>query len=306
MDEQACPRCKTTSYRNPNLKLLVNICGHKLCQTCVDVIFTRPSAACPQCNTALRRNDFRAQQFEDAGVEREVDIRKKIVKIFNKRQIDFSSCGDPLRAFNDYLEEVEIIVFNLVNKIDVDSTKKKIEQYKKHNEHLIRKNNSKQNQEESQLQAQLAGEQEEVELRHRQLELDQLSEQRRKRTEKESLINDLIYANAPADEVIARHKYVQEQQQSLHEQEKRSLFFADKHKKEKKTVDVVVLEVPLYEYMKPDVDVVGPNFPTDEDITTQGHLEYVRETCAAERAAGYTKRITCQRAIQEAFDCLFL
>lgn len=29
-DWQTCPRCKTTKYRNPKLKLLVNVCGHKL------------------------------------------------------------------------------------------------------------------------------------------------------------------------------------------------------------------------------------------------------------------------------------
>ena len=59
----------------------MNLFLHTSCQTCVDVLFTRPSAACPQCNTPLRRNDFRVQQFEDASVEREVDVRKKIVKM---------------------------------------------------------------------------------------------------------------------------------------------------------------------------------------------------------------------------------
>ncbi|TST98543.1 CDK-activating kinase assembly factor MAT1 [Bagarius yarrelli] len=30
MDDQSCPRCKTTKYRNPSLKLMVNVCGHTL------------------------------------------------------------------------------------------------------------------------------------------------------------------------------------------------------------------------------------------------------------------------------------
>ncbi|KAA8582184.1 hypothetical protein FQN60_008924 [Etheostoma spectabile] len=30
MDDQGCPRCKTTKYRNPSLKLMVNVCGHTL------------------------------------------------------------------------------------------------------------------------------------------------------------------------------------------------------------------------------------------------------------------------------------
>ncbi|KQK81881.1 hypothetical protein AAES_76945 [Amazona aestiva] len=30
MDDLGCPRCKTTKYRNPSLKLMVNVCGHTL------------------------------------------------------------------------------------------------------------------------------------------------------------------------------------------------------------------------------------------------------------------------------------
>lgn len=41
MDDQVCPRCKTTKYRNPSLKLMVNICGHALCESCVDLLFLK-------------------------------------------------------------------------------------------------------------------------------------------------------------------------------------------------------------------------------------------------------------------------
>ena len=50
------------------------------CEACVDSVFTRPSAPCPECGVALRRNHFRLQQFDDSYVEKEVDIRKKILK----------------------------------------------------------------------------------------------------------------------------------------------------------------------------------------------------------------------------------
>lgn len=63
------------------------------CTTCVDVLFTRPSAACPQCGTALRRSDFRVQQFEDGLVEKEVDVRKKIVKMLVVRNSFFWGIG---------------------------------------------------------------------------------------------------------------------------------------------------------------------------------------------------------------------
>lgn len=40
-NDQVCPRCKTTKYRNPSLKLLVNVCGHTLCESCVDLLFLK-------------------------------------------------------------------------------------------------------------------------------------------------------------------------------------------------------------------------------------------------------------------------
>ena len=37
--DQVCPRCKTTKYRNPNMKVMVNVCGHNICETCVELLF---------------------------------------------------------------------------------------------------------------------------------------------------------------------------------------------------------------------------------------------------------------------------
>uniref|UniRef100_A0A8C5AXC3 CDK-activating kinase assembly factor MAT1 n=1 Tax=Gadus morhua TaxID=8049 RepID=A0A8C5AXC3_GADMO len=80
MDDQGCPRCKTTKYRNPSLKLMVNVCGHTLCENCVDMLFVRGSGNCVQCDTPLRKSNFRVQLFEDPAVDKEVEIRKKLLK----------------------------------------------------------------------------------------------------------------------------------------------------------------------------------------------------------------------------------
>lgn len=45
MEDQVCPRCKTTKYRNPSLKLMVNVCGHTLCENCVDLLFLKGSGS---------------------------------------------------------------------------------------------------------------------------------------------------------------------------------------------------------------------------------------------------------------------
>ncbi|MEQ2177073.1 hypothetical protein GOODEAATRI_000102 [Goodea atripinnis] len=151
MDDQGCPRCKTTKYRNPSLKLMVNVCGHTLlysgkvksstsethrcrlcysgvvelgcsgggvsllsqedpvylpittplsglltaadeeigawsskqdrCENCVEMLFARGSGSCMQCDTPLRKSNFRVQLFEDATVDKEVEIRKKVMKM---------------------------------------------------------------------------------------------------------------------------------------------------------------------------------------------------------------------------------
>lgn len=107
MDDQVCPRCKTTKYRNPSLKLLVNVCGHTLCESCVDLLFLKGlrvcwclrfcihvnlssmsysgAGSCPECNVPLRRSNFRVQLFEEPKVEKEIDIRRRILRDYNKK-----------------------------------------------------------------------------------------------------------------------------------------------------------------------------------------------------------------------------
>jgi CDK-activating kinase assembly factor MAT1 len=46
----------------------------------VDLLFIKGSGACPECGSGLRRNDYRLQLFEDSFVEKEVDIRRKVLK----------------------------------------------------------------------------------------------------------------------------------------------------------------------------------------------------------------------------------
>ncbi|XP_065542908.1 CDK-activating kinase assembly factor MAT1 isoform X2 [Lathamus discolor] len=106
MDDLGCPRCKTTKYRNPSLKLMVNVCGHTLCESCVELLFVRGAGNCHECDTLLRKSNFRVQLFEDPAIDKEVEIRKKVLKIYNKREDDFPS----LSEYNDFLEEIEEIV----------------------------------------------------------------------------------------------------------------------------------------------------------------------------------------------------
>lgn len=64
---------------------------------------------------------------------KEMAIRRRIANIFNKREEDFPS----LREYNDYLEEVEDMTFNLIEGIDVPAIEAKIAQYQKENAEQI-------------------------------------------------------------------------------------------------------------------------------------------------------------------------
>lgn len=134
--EDRCPQCKTDRYLNPKLRLLVSPCYHKMCESCLDRIFSLGPAPCPECGHVCRKYEFGVQTFQDLRVEKEVDIRRRVGKLFNKREDDF----DSLKAYNDYLEEVEAILFNLINDIDVPNTEARIAAYQASNKASIQAN----------------------------------------------------------------------------------------------------------------------------------------------------------------------
>ena len=138
--QDSCPVCLTDKYLNASMKLLVSPCFHKMCESCVNRIYFSGPAPCPICKQTLRKSNFVVQTFDDLLVEKEVNVRKRITKYYNKRPEDFGS----LRAFNDYLESVEEIIFNLINNIDVEDTENKIEKYRIENRESINANLSKQ------------------------------------------------------------------------------------------------------------------------------------------------------------------
>jgi CDK-activating kinase assembly factor MAT1 len=111
--DDICPVCKSNRYLNPSLQFLINPeCYHKMCSTCVDRIFTSGPASCPvpYCGKTLRKKGFHKAFFGDLKVEREVDIRKRVGSVFNRRQDEFET----LRDYNNYLDDVECLIFDLV------------------------------------------------------------------------------------------------------------------------------------------------------------------------------------------------
>ena len=101
-----------------------------------EFIFYLGSGSCPECEAPLRRVNFKLQLFEDASIDKEVTIRRQVLRDFCQTQDDFET----LREWNDYLEQVEDIIFNLVNNVDKEETERTIAKYKESNKQFIKKN----------------------------------------------------------------------------------------------------------------------------------------------------------------------
>ncbi|XP_041353675.1 CDK-activating kinase assembly factor MAT1-like [Gigantopelta aegis] len=305
MDEPGCPRCKTTKYSNPSLKLLVNICGHPLCESCVDLLFVKGSGNCPECGTTLRRINFRLQIFEDPVIEKEVDIRKRVLRDFNKKEEDF----EDLRAYNDYLEMVETIINNLVHGVEMESTRKMIDQYKKENKEQIKKNLSKLSKDEEYLEMLIEQEREESVHRKQIAVTEQKLEVSAKKRNKKALIDELMFSDLPADAILASHRDTTtaiEVESSIPKDKAMHFSTGIKIGHQDRFLPVPKEEeVSQYTYTPFELENCGPHLPSLEDIIACGYLSNVRSSTDSERGGGFEASIACQRALQDAFNGLF-
>ncbi|KAI6067978.1 CDK-activating kinase assembly factor MAT1 isoform X2 [Aix galericulata] len=172
------------------------------CESCVELLFVRGAGNCHECDTPLRKSNFRVQLFEDPAVDKEVEIRKKVLKIYNKREDDFPS----LSEYNDFLEEIEEIVFNLTNNVDLENTKKKMELYQKDNKEVIQKNKIKLTREQEELEEALEVERQENEQRRLLVQKEEQLQQMIKRKNKQALLDELESSSLPASLLLAQHK----------------------------------------------------------------------------------------------------
>ncbi|KAJ5675458.1 hypothetical protein N7462_008355 [Penicillium macrosclerotiorum] len=202
-EDEVCPVCKSSRYLNPNMRFLINPeCYHKMCESCVDRIFSSGPSSCPVagCRKTLRKNKFRAQTFEDIGVEREVDIRRRVMHILNRREEEF----DSKRAYDDFLEQREEIIANLVSRIDVAKTEAQLQKYATDNMQSIRTNLALEEQEASSFQARMTQEQEEARLRRMAAREEYENERRELQASREDFLTRLASGSSVDAAAIAR------------------------------------------------------------------------------------------------------
>ncbi|XP_016967734.1 CDK-activating kinase assembly factor MAT1 [Drosophila biarmipes] len=309
MDDQACPRCKTTKYRNPSLKLMVNVCGHTLCESCVDLLFLKGSGACPECMVPLRRNNFRVQLFEDPMVEKEVDIRRRILRDYNKREEDFAS----LAEYNDYLEEIEDIVYNLCNNIEIIETNKRIEAYKRDNREVIQRNKTRVGRDEYALEEMLELEKVQEEARRKELEELENEHKKKKARDKQALIEELMYSGKDAAQIVTEFAEKAEKQREEEKQlpPPKPVNEFSTGIKFGQTADPSLLPVPkseegpLFVYEPLVALSEGPVMPSTNEIVARGYITHIRSETPQENAGGFTSTLACERALQEALQGLY-
>ncbi|KAK4520254.1 Aa_trans domain-containing protein [Mucor velutinosus] len=300
-EDAQCPVCKSDKYLTPNLKLLVSPCFHKMCESCIDRLFSAGPAPCPICQQVLRKNQFMSQIFEDLAVEKEVRIRKRAARVFNKRAEDFPS----LRAYNDYLEMVEDITFNLMNEVDVAETEAKIAAYEMENKDSIAANQAKNVNEQRFRSYQDEMEKQEREQKREEY-LQQLEEERKqKEMEKSDIISELASTNKSAQAVIQtrqatalkRSSALRQQQQQQSESSRIAMpswittamdTDAEMRENEARNFDPLSLQ---YEYTS--------GYTVRENYIDPS-TEYLHNNKQA-KAGGYAPKFAHQRALMSAF-----
>jgi CDK-activating kinase assembly factor MAT1 len=167
----------------------------------------------------LRKARFRSQTFEDIAVEREVDIRRRVAKVlvskfdysiattnassrFNKREDDFET----LKDYNDYLETVEEMTWNLINRIDVEETERRLQAFAEQNKQEIAQNAATSKQEAQARRARESEEAERAKLRKAEAQQKEVREAQEKETARRTALDNLADGTAEEGQRVVLKK----------------------------------------------------------------------------------------------------
>ncbi|KAI9766625.1 MAG: TFIIH/NER complex subunit [Geoglossum simile] len=145
------------------------------------------------------------QTFGDIQVEREVDIRRRVAKVFNRRQDEFETLND----YNNYLEEVETLTFNLLNGVDIPTTEAKLSEYAAQNAAVISRNATLAHQESANLEARQAAVKEEARLRREAARKEEEDEKKAREEGRKEVLEQLTHGNKNAAEVLKESKKIE-------------------------------------------------------------------------------------------------
>lgn len=127
----------------------------------------RKTFPCPICKTVVKRVTLSTRTLDDVQCEKDTSWRRRILKIYNKVEKDFPTLLD----YNNYLEEVEDIIYSIVNEEpNAEEVKAKVKSYEDRNRAQIVIRQSQRADEERCIADRIAAEIREAERRKREFE----------------------------------------------------------------------------------------------------------------------------------------
>lgn len=264
------------------------------------------SGPCPKCLIPLRRNGFKLQQFEDASIDVEVETRKRILQDYNKTEDDF----DTLDEYNDYLLEIEDIIYNLVRNINLIETKERIEQYKRENKDIIMRNRMKFKREEQALDELIEEEKMHTQYKRDELLRDEVEQRNKKLRVDAELIDSLAHSNSDARDIINTYAHKKEEIPVLKPKanSKPSINFTKFStgiKFNQTSIAISIKEGPLFKYESVSHQLNGPLCPDISQLESLGYLKYVRRESNQELAGGFLIKTSCLHYVQECVSSLY-
>jgi len=155
------------------------------CNSCIDRELSRKREfPCPICQTPVKRMNLTDRSLDDVICEKDTSWRSRILKVFNKTQNDFSS----LLEYNNYLEQVEDMIYSIVNEEpNAEEAKSRLKEYEQAHRSEIVIRQSQRADEERSIQDRIAAEQRQAEQsRLDVLETEKAMQQTRRQLKKES------------------------------------------------------------------------------------------------------------------------
>ncbi|GMH73498.1 hypothetical protein TrST_g4722 [Triparma strigata] len=114
---RVCAKCETSSNDPHAQNLLfktskVPSCYHVFCLPCLKTLFSKSSSfPCPICSISLNPSKLTSSSVSTLYCSTDANWRSKVLSVYNKTRDEF----DDLKGYNDYLEEIEDIIYTLVN-----------------------------------------------------------------------------------------------------------------------------------------------------------------------------------------------
>ncbi len=184
---------------------ITNIFYLHSCMPCVERELSRRKVfPCPLCETPVKRVTLSTRSLDDVQCEKDTSWRRRVMKVYNKAQCDFAC----LLEWNNYLEEVEDIIFSIVNEEpNAEEMKAKVKKYEIDHKSEIATRQSLRADEDRTISDRIAAEQRDAQKKKRQfLEEEKVIAAAKRRFKQESLQVSLGEREEVSKELIAAQK----------------------------------------------------------------------------------------------------